>query len=257
MQQVAKPTYMRLNRFISQAGVCARRAADTLIKAGHITVNGQLVNTLGYKVTPQDTVKYRNQVLAIQKNLYILLNKPKDYITTTSDPQNRKTVLQLVKHTSQERLYPVGRLDRNTTGLLLLTNDGTLAQQLSHPTSCIKKLYHVVLNKPISQSDLEKIHAGVMLEDGVAHIDQLEIVESNRRNIGLSIHMGRNRVIRRIFEYLGYEVVMLDRVMYAHLTKKNLPRGKWRTLTQQEIQHLKRLKPYNKQRHTPLHIDTV
>ena len=226
---------IRLNKFISHAGVCARRAADTLIKAGKITINGQKVSTLGYKVTPQDVVKYRDQVLKADKRIYLLLNKPKDYITTTKDPKQRKTVLQLVKNGCQERVYPVGRLDRNTTGLLILTNDGALAKKLAHPASSIKKLYHVVLNKPISQMDFEKIKSGIMLEDGIAHVDQLEIVGQDRRNVGLAIHMGRNRVIRRIFEQLRYEVVKLDRVMYAHLTKKDLPRGKWRLLTQQEI----------------------
>ncbi len=237
MEQEPLPRSIRLNKFISNAGVCARRAADMLIQEGHITVNGQKVNTLGYKVTSQDVVKYRNKVLSTNKCIYILLNKPKDYITTTKDPKGRKTVLNLVKNACQERVYPVGRLDRNTTGLLLLTNDGALAKHLAHPASNIKKLYHVVLNKPISKADFEKITAGIALEDGIAHVDQLEIVEQDRRSIGLAIHMGRNRVIRRIFEQLRYEVVKLDRVMYAHLTKKDLPRGKWRMLTQQEVKH--------------------
>jgi 23S rRNA pseudouridine2605 synthase len=229
---------IRLNKFISHAGVCARRAADILIQAGHVTVNGQKVNTLGYKITPQDVVKYRDQVLKTNKSIYILLNKPKNYITTTEDPRGRKTVLQLIKNTCQERVYPVGRLDRNTTGLLLLTNDGVLAKHLAHPASNIQKLYHVVLNKPISKADFEKVKAGVALEDGVVHVDQLEIVEQDCRNVGLAIHMGRNRVIRRLFEKLNYEVVKLDRVMYAHLTKKDLPRGRWRMLTQQEVNRL-------------------
>ncbi len=221
--------------------MCARRAADTLIQAGHITVNGKKVNTLGYKVTPQDVVKYRDQVLKEDKHIYILLNKPKDYITTTQDPKERKTVLQLVKNACQERVYPVGRLDRNTTGLLLLTNDGALAKKLAHPSSNLAKLYHVMLNKPLSKEDYEKIKVGVVLEDGIAHVDQLEIVEQDSRSIGLKIHMGRNRVVRRIFEHLHYDVVKLDRVMYAHLTKKDLPRGKWRLLTQQEVNRLNHL----------------
>jgi 23S rRNA pseudouridine2605 synthase len=229
---------IRLNKFISHAGVCARRAADALIQAGHITVNGKKVNTLGYKVTPQDVVKYRDQVLKADKHVYILLNKPKDYITTTKDPKERKTVLQLVKNACRERVYPVGRLDRNTTGLLLLTNDGALAKKLAHPASNLAKLYHVMLNRPLSKEDYEKIKIGVVLEDGVAHVDQLEIVEQDRRSIGLEIHMGRNRIVRRIFEHLHYDVVKLDRVMYAHLTKKDLPRGKWRLLTQQEVSRL-------------------
>lgn len=229
---------IRLNQFISHAGVCARRAADMLIRAGHITVNGQKVNTLGYKVNPQDVVKYRDQLLKTDKHIYILLNKPKNYITTTEDPKGRKTVLQLIQNACQERVYPVGRLDRNTTGLLLLTNDGALAKHLAHPTSNIKKLYHVVLNKPISKADFEKVKVGVALEDGVVYVDQLEIVAQDRRSIGLEIHMGRNRVIRRLFEKLHYEVVKLDRVMYAHLTKKDLLRGRWRMLTQQEVNRL-------------------
>jgi 23S rRNA pseudouridine2605 synthase len=236
------PQSIRLNKFISHAGVCARRAADALIQAGHITVNGKKVNTLGYKVTPQDVVKYRDHVLKEDKHIYILLNKPKDYITTTQDPKARKTVLQLVKNACHERVYPVGRLDRNTTGLLLLTNDGALAKKLAHPSSNLAKLYHVMLNKPLSQEDYEKIKVGVLLEDGIAHVDQLEIVEQDRQSIGLEIHMGRNRVVRRIFEHLHYDVVKLDRVKYAHLTKKDLPRGKWRLLTQQEVNYLNRLR---------------
>jgi 23S rRNA pseudouridine2605 synthase len=228
---------IRLNKFISNAGVCARRAADVLIQAGHISVNGNKVNTLGYKVTPQDVVHYRDQVLKMERHVYILLNKPKNYITTTKDEKKRKTVLQLVQHACQERIYPVGRLDCDTTGLLLLTNDGAFSKKLSHPASNIKKLYHVVLNKPISQVDFEKIKRGIVLEDGIAHVDQLEIVGQDWSSIGLEIHMGRNRVIRRIFEQLSYKVVKLDRVMYAHLTKKDLPRGKWRLLTQQEIKY--------------------
>jgi 23S rRNA pseudouridine2605 synthase len=238
VEQESLSQSIRLNKFISHAGVCARRAADALIQAGHITVNGKKVNTLGYKVTPQDVVKYRDQVLKADKHVYILLNKPKDYITTTKDPKERKTVLQLVKNACRERVYPVGRLDRNTTGLLLLTNDGALAKKLAHPASNLAKLYHVMLNKPLSKEDYEKIKIGVVLEDGVAHVDQLEIVEQDRRSIGLEIHMGRNRIVRRIFEHLHYDVVKLDRVMYAHLTKKDLPRGKWRLLTQQEVSRL-------------------
>jgi 23S rRNA pseudouridine2605 synthase len=239
VEQATLSKSIRLNKFISNAGVCARRAADMLIQGGHITVNGQKVNTLGYKITPQDVVKYRDEVLRTDRHVYILLNKPKDYITTAKDPKGRKTVFNLVKNACQERVYPVGRLDRNTTGLLLLTNDGTLARHLAHPTSHVKKLYHVVLNKPLSKADFEKIKVGVALEDGVAHVDQLEIVEQNRRSVGLAIHMGRNRVIRRIFEQLRYEVTKLDRVMYAHLTKKDLPRGQWRMLTQQEVNYFK------------------
>ncbi|MCU0318391.1 MAG: rRNA pseudouridine synthase [Amoebophilaceae bacterium] len=240
MERETPSKQIRLNKFISHAGVCARRAADILIQSGHITVNGRKVNTLGYKVTPQDVVHYRNQVLKTEKHVYILLNKPKNYITTTKDEKGRRTVLQLVQHACQERVYPVGRLDCDTTGLLLFTNDGALSKKLTHPSSNIKKLYHVVLDKPISQADCEKIRRGIVLEDGVAYVDQLEIVGQDRSSIGLEIHMGRNRIIRRIFEHLHYGVIKLDRVMYAHLTKKDLPRGKWRLLTQQEVKYFNR-----------------
>ena len=232
---------IRLNKFISNAGVCARRAADLLIKEGLITVNGEKVTTLGQKISPQDVVKYRDKVLSTDTLVYLLVNKPKDYVTTNKDPQGRKTVLQLVEGACEERVYPVGRLDRNTTGLLLLTNDGELAKMLAHPSSNVKKLYHVVLNKPITEEDFDKIKEGVVLEDGVAPVDKLEIVEGDRSSIGLEIHMGRNRVIRRIFEALGYEIARLDRVMYANLTKKNVSRGQWRLLTSEEISHLKAL----------------
>jgi len=239
--QEASPQSIRLNKLISNAGVCARRAADTLIQAGKITVNGQVVTTLGYKVTPQDKVQYQGKTLKANKPVYVLLNKPKDYITTMEDPQGRKTVLQLVKGVGPERIYPVGRLDRNTTGLLLLTNDGDLTKRLAHPAGNVKKLYHVVLDKPLSEVDFGRIKAGVMLEDGIAEVDKVEIVDRDRSSIGLEIHMGRNRVVRRIFEHLGYKVVRLDRVMYSHLTKKDLPRGKWRVLTDREVRQLKNL----------------
>lgn len=231
----------RLNKLISNAGVCARRAADSLIQTGKITVNGQVVTTLGYKVTPKDVVQYQGKTLKADKPVYVLLNKPKDYITTMEDPQGRKTVLQLVKGVGPERIYPVGRLDRNTTGLLLLTNDGDLAKRLAHPAGNVKKLYHVVLDKPLSEVDFGRVKVGIMLEDGVAEVDKAEIVDRDRSSIGLEIHMGRNRVVRRIFEHLGYKVVKLDRVMYGHLTKKDLPRGKWRMLTDRELRQLRNL----------------
>ena len=238
-KQAAAPASIRLNKLISNAGVCARRAADGLIQAGKITVNGQVITTLGCKVTPKDVVQYQGKTLKADKPVYVLLNKPKDYITTMDDPQGRKTVLQLVKGTGPERIYPVGRLDRNTTGLLLLTNDGDLAKRLAHPAGNVKKLYHVVLDKPLSETDFERVKSGVMLEDGVAGVDKAEIVDRDRSSIGLEIHMGRNRVVRRIFEHLGYKVAKLDRVMYGHLTKKDLPRGKWRMLTDREVRQLK------------------
>ncbi len=229
---------IRLNKFISNAGVCSRREADKLIEAGKITVNGQKVTTLGCRIASRDVVSYGERILKADKPVYILLNKPKDFITTAKDPQGRKTVLDLTKNACQSRIYPVGRLDRNTTGLLLLTNDGELAKKLAHPASKVKKLYHVVLDRPIDKADFEKVKAGVELEDGVAYVDQLEIVDLHRKSIGLEIHMGRNRIIRRIFEHLNYKVARLDRVMYASLTKKNLPRGQWRMLTEKEVGQL-------------------
>ncbi|MEL6152728.1 MAG: pseudouridine synthase, partial [Bacteroidota bacterium] len=216
---------MRLNKFISHAGICSRREADTLIQAGHITVNGQQVTTLGYQVTPRDVVKYRNKPLSAERLQYVLLNKPKNCITTAKDPQERQTVLHLTRNACPERIYPVGRLDRNTTGLLLLTNDGALATKLSHPASKVKKLYHVTLDRPLASKDFDQLQAGVQLEDGVAHIDELAIATQDRTSVGLVIHMGRNRIIRRLFEHLNYAVEKLDRVLYAHLTKKELPRG--------------------------------
>ncbi len=236
----ATPELIRLNKWISNAGLCARRAADNLIQAGKITVNGEVVTTLGYKVKPQDVVQYEGQMLQSSKPVYLILNKPKDYITTLHDPEGRKTVLELVKKACPERIYPIGRLDRNTTGLLLLTNDGTLAKMLAHPASNVKKLYQVILDKPLTKVHFEQIKAGLQLEDGIATVDKIEIVNQEPHNIGLEIHMGRNRIVRRIFEHLGYQVIKLDRVMYAHLTKKDLPRGKWRFLTPREIEQLKR-----------------
>ena len=230
---------IRLNKFISNAGVCSRREADILIQDGHICVNGHKVTTLGYQITAQDVVKYRNKILKKDQPIYLLLNKPKDYITTSQDPQARKTVLQLIQNACQERVYPVGRLDRNTTGLLLLTNDGELAKKLAHPSGKIKKIYHVVLDRPISSSDFQRIEDGIMLEDGRVHVTALAIVANDRRSIGLETHMGRNRMIRRLFMHLHYDVVKLDRVGYAQLTKKNLSRGKWRFLTGQEVRHLR------------------
>ena len=232
---------IRLNKWISNAGVCSRREADQLIEAGHITVNGHRITTLGYKVTPHDVVRYRNKRLQAEKPVYVLLNKPKDCITTAQDPQGRRTVLDLTQQACPERIYPVGRLDRHTTGLLLLTNDGELAKQLAHPAGQVKKLYHVVLDKPIREADFAQVQAGVVLEDGTAQVDALAIVEGDRKHVGLEIHMGRNRIVRRIFEHLHYKVMRLDRVVYAGLTKKDLPRGQWRFLSPQEVRGLQRL----------------
>jgi 23S rRNA pseudouridine2605 synthase len=232
---------IRLNKFISNAGVCSRREADTLIEAGHITVNNQKVLTLGYQVQPGDIVRYRNRILKADKFVYILLNKPKDCITTAKDPEGRMTVLDLVKKACPERVYPVGRLDRNTTGLLILTNDGELAQKLAHPASQVKKLYQVDLDKPIHPQDLADIQAGVQLEDGIAEVDQIAVITPDKKSLGIELHIGKNRIVRRLFEHLGYEVIKLDRVMYANLTKKDLTRGKWRFLKDSEISYLKQL----------------
>jgi 23S rRNA pseudouridine2605 synthase len=232
---------VRLNRFISNAGICSRRKADELIEAGVITVNGEAVAELGAKVNPMvDEIRYNGQLLKREKMVYVLLNKPKDYITTTDDPQERKTVMELVDKASRERIYPVGRLDRNTTGLLLLTNDGELADRLSHPKNSISKIYQVELNKNLSQGDFNKIAFGLELEDGLIKPDEVKYVTGGAKNeIGIQIHSGKNRIVRRIFESLGYEVVKLDRVIYANLTKKDLTRGRWRYLTEQEIMQLK------------------
>jgi len=232
---------IRLNKFIANAGVCSRREADNLIAAGDITVNGEVVREMGFRVTKSDDVRYNGKRLSPEKLVYVLLNKPKDFITTTDDPENRKTVMDLVKKAGEERIYPVGRLDRQTTGLLLLTNDGDLAKKLSHPSGNIKKIYRVETSKPLSKKEIQSIQDGLELEDGIATIDQLAVLNNERTAFGIEIHIGRNRIIRRIFEHLGHEVVKLDRVVYAGLDKYNLPRGKWRFLTDKEIAKLKRL----------------
>lgn len=232
-----------LNKYIAHAGVCSRRDAAELIRQGKVQVNGQLITEPGLRVSPDDTVKFNGKKVTISKNfVYILINKPKDYITTMDDPQGRKTVLDLIKNATSERVYPVGRLDRNTSGVLLLTNDGDLAQKLSHPSHEIKKIYHVTLDKPLTKADFDTIAAGVTLEDGVAHVDVLAYADAkDKTQIGLEIHSGKNRIVRRIFEHLGYDVRGLDRVTYAGLTKKNLQRGHWRELTEKEIRILKYL----------------
>ena len=232
---------VRLNKYIANAGVCSRREADQLIQQGKITVNGQTVTSMGYQVMPGDKVKYQGKLLRAEKLIYVLLNKPKDFITTTQDPHGRKTVMQLVSGAAKERIFPVGRLDRNTTGLLLFTNDGDLTKKLSHPSHQVKKLYHVQLDVPLQQADLERILQGVELEDGPVMVDALEMVSTDMKQLGIEIHSGRNRVIRRIFEHLGYQVAKLDRVMFAGLTKKDLPRGKWRHLKKHEVIRLKHL----------------
>ncbi|MEA5140153.1 pseudouridine synthase [Arcicella rigui] len=230
---------VRLNRYIANSGVCSRREADDLIKAGEIKVNGTVVTEMGYQVKPGDIVKYGSKKLNREKMVYVLVNKPKDFITTTEDPNDRKTVMDLVKNACEERIYPVGRLDRNTTGLLLLTNDGELADKLTHPSNEVEKLYQVELDKPLTEEHFEQIKGGITLEDGEIKADELGIVTPDAMVVGIKIHSGRNRIVRRIFESLGYEVLKLDRTTFAGLTKKDLPRGTWRFLTEREVVKLK------------------
>lgn len=231
---------IRLNRFLANAGVCSRREADDFIAAGVISVNGQIVTELGTKVKRTDSVMFHNQPVSIEKKVYILLNKPKDYVTTSDDPQKRKTVMDLIKGACRERVYPVGRLDRNTTGVLLFTNDGELASKLTHPQFRKKKIYHVFCNKNVSPEDIQKIAEGIQLDDGEIHADAIEYASpTDKKQIGIEIHSGRNRIVRRIFESLGYKVVKLDRVLFAGLTKKNVKRGDWRFLTEQEVNYLR------------------
>lgn len=232
---------MPLNKYIAHCGVCARREAAALVKTGKVTVNNKVINEPGFKITGNEEIKVNGKKIHLQKNLvYILLNKPKDYITSTSDPQGRKTVIDIVKNATPERVYPVGRLDRNTTGVLLLTNDGELAQKLSHPSFQVKKIYEVRLDKPLQRKDFDKILSGINLEDGFIAPDSLAYGNPKDKSIiGVEIHSGRNRIVRRIFEHLGYDVRNLDRVMYANLTKKNVDRGRWRFLNEKEIRLLK------------------
>ena len=239
-----KTEKMPLNKYIAHSGVAARRDAAEMVKQGLVKVNNVVVTEPGYKVTGQDEVKVNGKRISLSKNLvYILLNKPKDYITTTDDPQKRKTVLDLVKRATSERIYPVGRLDRNTSGVLLLTNDGELSQRLTHPSNQVKKVYHVTLNKPLEKKDFDQILNGVVLEDGPANVDVLAYADiKDKTQIGVEIHSGRNRIVRRIFESLGYDVKNLDRVIFAGLTKKNVERGKWRFLTEKEVRDLKHFK---------------
>ena len=238
---------MPLNKYLAHCGVCSRRDAAQLIKEGKVKVNKEVVIEPGYKVQPSDEVIYNNKAIYVTKNLvYILLNKPKDYITTTDDPQKRKTVLELIAKATDQRVYPVGRLDRNTSGVLIITNDGDLTQQLSHPSYEIKKIYEIKLDKILTKADFDKILSGLILEDGKVEVDGLAYADSKDKSIiGIEIHSGRNRIVRRIFESLGYDVKALDRVMYAGLTKKNVERGKWRYLSEKEIRVLKYLKKSN------------
>lgn len=231
---------IRLNRFLANAGVCSRREADDFIQAGVVTVNGEVVTELGTKILRTDKVMFHDQTVNIEKKVYVLLNKPKDYVTTTDDPQQRKTVMELVKDACPERIYPVGRLDRNTTGVLLLTNDGDLATKLTHPKFLKKKVYHVFLDKNCTQHDMTQIVEGIQLEDGEIHADAVEYAHpTDKTQVGIEIHSGRNRIVRRIFESLGYKVTKLDRVQFCGLTKKNVRRGDWRFLTEKEVEMLR------------------
>ncbi|MCR5646111.1 MAG: pseudouridine synthase [Bacteroidales bacterium] len=234
---------IRLNKYLADCGVCSRREADELIKAGCVTVNGEVVTTMGYKVKTNDKVMYGGQTLNREKLRYLLLNKPKGYITTADDPEGRVTVMELVKDACPERIFPVGRLDKNTTGLLLLTNDGDLAKKLTHPSSEISKLYHVVLDKPLTRNDMLRIADGLDLDDGMIIPDEIayDADDDSKKSVGIKLHSGRNRIVRRIFEHLGYDVLKLDRVMFAGLDKYKLPRGEWRFLSDQEVAALKKL----------------
>ena len=231
---------LRLNKFLANAGVCSRREADEFIQAGVVTVNGEVVTELGTKILRTDEVKFHDAPVTLEKKVYVLLNKPKDYVTTSDDPQQRKTVMDLVKDVCPERIYPVGRLDRNTTGVLLLTNDGDLASKLTHPKFLKKKVYHVHLDKNLTAHDMEQIREGVTLEDGEIKADAIEYADDrDKAQVGIEIHSGKNRIVRRIFESLGYRVTKLDRVQFAGLTKKNLRRGDWRFLTEKEVDMLR------------------
>uniref|UniRef100_UPI0026708C6B pseudouridine synthase n=1 Tax=uncultured Muribaculum sp. TaxID=1918613 RepID=UPI0026708C6B len=231
---------IRLNKFMANAGICSRREADEYIQQGLVKVNGEVVTELGTKISHADVVEYDEKIVTLESKCYILLNKPKDCVTTSDDPNGRTTVLDLVKGACNERIYPVGRLDRNTTGVLLLTNDGDLASKLTHPKYVKKKIYHVWTDKDITEDDMQQIADGIELEDGPIHADAISYAtDTDRNQAGIEIHSGRNRIVRRIFESLGYHVTKLDRVYFAGLTKKNLPRGRWRYLTQEEVNFLK------------------
>lgn len=237
----AEDEKMRLNKYIAHAGICSRREADKLIEEGLISINGKRVTELGVKVAPEDEVRYKGKPIKPEKPVYILMNKPKDTITTVKDPRQRKTVIDIIRPRVRQKVFPVGRLDRNTTGVLLLTNDGKLAEKLMHPSHKKKKVYHVFLNKDLSKKDAEKLVSGIELEDGFMQFDAVGFPKDEIRNeIGIEIHSGRNRVVRRMFEATGYEVVKLDRVFFAGLSKKGLSRGRWRYLTDKEVGILKK-----------------
>ncbi|MGQ7870534.1 pseudouridine synthase [Sunxiuqinia sp. sy24] len=231
---------IRLNKFISNAGICSRREADQLIEKAEVKVNGEVITSLGYKVTSKDEVVYKGKAISAEKKVYVLLNKPKGFVTTMDDPHAEKMVISLVKNACKERIYPVGRLDKDTTGLLLFTNDGEMTTKLTHPSYEKKKIYHVFLDKEFTQADLDQVKNGIELEDGFIAADAISFVEAtDNRQVGIEIHSGKNRIVRRIFAHLGYRVLKLDRVMFAGLTKKKLPRGTWRFLTDKEVGFLK------------------
>ncbi|SDW53137.1 ribosomal large subunit pseudouridine synthase B [Lutibacter oricola] len=241
-QEKSENEGIRLNKYIANAGICSRREADVFIAAGSATVNGKVVSEMGYKVMTTDVVRFDNVLISPEKKQYILLNKPKNFITTMEDDRGRRTVMELVSNATKERIYPVGRLDRNTTGLLLFTNDGELAKKLTHPKHNIQKIYHASLDKKLAMSDLHKISDGFMLDERRVLVDDISYIENQPKSeVGVKIHSGRNRIVRRIFEHFNYAVVKLDRVIFAGLTKKNLPRGHWRHLTEMEVNNLKML----------------
>ena len=235
-------TGIRLNKYISNSGICSRREADTYIEHGSVSVNGKLMTQMGYKVQPTDEVRFDGTLISIEQKRYIILNKPKNYITTMEDDRGRKTVMEIIANATKERIYPVGRLDRNTTGLLLFTNDGELAKKLTHPKHNVRKLYHASLDKKLSLADLDKLRGEVIIEGKKVFIDAVSYVEGERKTeVGIEIHSGRNRIVRKIFEHFGYTVTKLDRVVFAGMTKRNLPRGRWRELTSQEVNNLQML----------------
>lgn len=239
-KKISTTDEIRLNKYIANSGICSRREADNYIKVGSVSVNGKIITEMGYKVNPTDEVKFDDSIISPESKRYVLLNKPKNYITTMDDERGRKTVMELIRTAAKERIYPVGRLDRLTTGLLLFTNDGEIAKKLTHPKHQVKKLYHVNLDKKLSMSDLQKISENFVLDGKMVFVDKVSYIENKPKNeIGIEIHSGRNRIVRRIFEHFGYKVTKLDRVIFAGLTKKNLSRGVWRHLTQLEINNLK------------------
>lgn len=236
----SSPKLLRLNRYISNSGICSRREADDLITGGFVMVNGEKITQLGTKVNYKDQIKVKGKLIMPEKKVYILLNKPKDYITTLDDPYAKKTVVQLVREACPERIYPIGRLDKNTTGVLLFTNDGELARKLTHPSSLVPKIYQVTLDQPLTKSHLLEISSGITLDDGPIKVDEINYLdESDKTELGVQLHSGRNRIVRRLFEHFGYKVKKLDRVFFAGLTKLRVPRGKWRFLNEKEISRLK------------------